>query len=230
MKRVFLSETASTNDYIRRYLGGGENVVVCARRQTEGRGTKGRSFSSEDGGVYLSALTFYENLPAERAFTIMAHAAVAVCKTVGSFGLCPEIKWCNDVLVGGKKIAGILIENALSGGFVRSSIVGIGLNVLNPLTGLEEIAVGMKDLLSRPPAAETVRDLLIENYIAPSEFSDYLGYVRFLGEQVLVREGERSYPAVAREILPDGRLLIEERGERRVLSAAEISFGAWRRS
>ncbi len=224
MKRVYLEETSSTNDVIKAYLAGGENVVVCAERQTGGRGTKGRSFSSEKGGVYLSALTFYKELPAERAFEVMAHAAVAVCKTLSSFGISPEIKWSNDVLAGGRKISGILTENIVSGGFVKASVVGVGLNVSNPLKGLETIAVNMAELLPSPPPAEAVREKLIEELFSPTRFSDYLGYVKFLGKDVRVTEGERQYTAAAREILPDGRLLIEENGELRALSSAEIAI------
>ncbi len=225
MKRIFLEETSSTNVYIKRFLAGGEDVIVCAGRQTGGRGTKGRSFVSEEGGVYLSALSFYENFPAEHAFLIMAHAAVAVCKTLECYGLSPEIKWSNDVLVGGKKIAGILIENTLSRGQVRASVVGIGLNVVNPLPGLGDIAVGMGEFSASPPSAEEVRDALIEALSVPSDFSDYLGYVGCLGKKIRVTEGEKRYIATAREILPDGRLLIEAEGELRALSSAEISIG-----
>ena len=49
MRTVFLKETSSTNDDIKQYLSEGENTVVCAERQTKGRGTKGRSFSSGRG-------------------------------------------------------------------------------------------------------------------------------------------------------------------------------------
>ncbi len=224
MKRVYLEETSSTNDVIKEYLSGGENVVVCAERQTGGRGTKGRTFSSEKGGVYLSALTFYKDLPAERAFEVMAHAATAVCKTLSSFGISPEIKWSNDVLAGGRKISGILTENLLAGGYVTASVVGVGLNVSNPLKGLENIAVSMEELLPSLPTVEKVREKLIKELFSPTDFSDYLRFVKFLGKPVLVTEGERQYTAVAREILPDGRLSVEENGKLRALSAAEIAI------
>lgn len=223
MKYFFLEETVSTNDYIKQFLSGGEDVVVCAARQTGGKGTKGRSFCSEEGGVYLSALTF-SRLPAGRAFEIMAHAAVAVAKTAERFGLSPEIKWCNDVLAGGRKLAGILIENVLSDGFVKASVAGIGLNVSNDLAGLETIAINMKELLPRCPSAEEVRRTLIENYFSPTTFDEYLSRAKFLGREVRVTEGERVYFARACEILTDGRLLVEEKGVRRALSAAEIAI------
>ena len=224
MKIELLEEVSSTNDYIKKYLDGGEDVIVCARRQTGGKGTKGRSFLSNEGGVYLSALTFYENLPVQEAFKIMIHAATAVCKTAERFGVIPEIKWPNDVLVNGRKLCGILIENNLSGGKVRSSVVGMGLNVRNDVSDLGGVAVSLAELLPMPLSMEEVRTVLIENYCNQTSFEEYVSYVRFLGKEISVIENDRTYSAVACRILPDGRLEIEKNGEKRALSAAEISI------
>lgn len=217
-------ETSSTNDEIKRYLEGGEDIILSARRQTGGKGTKGRSFLSEEGGVYLSALFFYDNLPAARAFEIMAHAAVAVCRTAVSFGLEPEIKWPNDVLVRGKKLAGILIENELRGEKIRASIIGIGLNVQNDVSALGGIATSLSAETGKKISVEAARDELIKNLCHKDSFSEYLSFVRFLGRDVLVTEGARQYTAVPLRILPDGRLEIRENGAVRALSSAEISL------
>lgn len=222
MKIELLEVTSSTNDYIKRYLERGENVIVSARRQTGGKGTKGRSFLSDEGGVYLSALTFYKNVSAADAFRVMAHAAVAVCRTAEAFGVFPEIKWANDVLAGGKKLAGILIENVFRGAYLHASIVGIGLNAENDVSALGGIAVSLSELAGKKIFADEAREALIEAYLRESTFEEYLSRVRFLGRTVRVTEGDRQYEATAKEILCDGRLLIEEDGAPRALSAAEI--------
>ncbi len=224
MRVIRLEETSSTNDYLRSYLGGGEDMIVCARRQTGGRGTKGRTFLSEEGGVYLSALTFYAALPVADAFSIMTHAAVAVCLTAEEYGVRPQIKWPNDIYADGRKLCGILIENTLSGGWVRASIVGIGLNVSNDVSALGGTAVTLRELAQRPLDAEDVRRSLIANLLRETTLKEYLARVGFLGQTVTVLEGEESYPATARRILPDGRLEIETASGRRALSAAEISI------
>lgn len=224
MKIELLSEVDSTNEYIRRYLDGGENVIVAARRQTAGRGTKGRSFLSELGGVYFTALVFPEDLTAERAFLTMAHAAVAACKTAERFGVFPEIKWANDVLVRGKKLCGILTENILSQGRVKASIVGVGFNVQNDLSGVHEVAIRLNDVAERETSADEVREELISQFCRPSTFEEYVSRVRFLGKEVCVTEGARQFIATAKRILPDGRLEIMRDGECVALSAAEISL------
>lgn len=222
MKIILLESTDSTNDYVKQLVPLRKNVIVCAGRQTSGRGTKGRAFLSEEGGVYLSALTFYEDLPASRAFEIMTHAAVAVCRMAERLGVQAEIKWPNDVLVHGKKLCGILIENGLANGFVDHSIVGIGVNASNDVSALGGIATTLSAEAGRSISADIAREKLIESYCKPSAFAEYLQCVKFLGQRIHVTEGDREYEAVARSILPDGRLEIEEGGEVRALSSAEI--------
>lgn len=222
MRIELLEETVSTNVYIRKYLSGGENVIVCAQRQTGGKGTKGRSFLSAEGGVYLSALTFYHNVPANEAFRVMTHAAVSVCRTAEAFSAAPEIKWPNDIYLHGRKLCGILIENGISEGRLRWSIVGIGLNVNNDVSSLCGIASSLSEVAGTLSVAR-VRDTLIGMLQKQDTREDYLSYVRFLGKELSVTEGEATYRAKACAILEDGRLEIEQNGKRRALSAAEIS-------
>ncbi|MCI8500025.1 MAG: biotin--[acetyl-CoA-carboxylase] ligase [Clostridia bacterium] len=225
MKIELLEEVSSTNDYIRRYLEKGEDAIVCARRQTGGKGTKGRSFRSCEGGVYFSALRFFTDLPARNAFLLMQHAAASVCRTVGEYGVSAAIKWPNDVYANGRKIAGILIENAFSGGAVKSSIVGIGLNVSNDLGEYADVAVNLCEAAGRAIDCDRVRARLIENFCGTDLLSGekiYREYVR-LGN-ISVTTAERTFSAVALRVLGDGRLEIDEGGKISALSAAEVSI------
>ena len=224
MKIEILEEVQSTNEYIKRYLPSGEDTIVVAKRQTGGKGTKGRSFLSKEGGVYLTALNFYRGFFAKDAFLIMAHAATAVCRTAEYFGLSPEIKWPNDIYLAGKKLAGILIENILEGDQLKVSIIGIGLNVNNDLGEVSDIAVGLSEAAGKSIATEQARELLIQNLQELDDFDDYLERVRFLGREVLVVENGKRYPAKAVEISTDGRLKVECEGREAYLSAAEISL------
>ena len=125
VKRLHFDSLDSTQDYAKEKRADGVDLVVTAVSQTGGKGTKGRSFSSQTGGVYLSKLTFYEDLAVKNAFKIMIGAAVAVCETLRFYGLKPLIKWPNDIWVNDKKICGILIENAFSGDSVFNAVAQV---------------------------------------------------------------------------------------------------------
>lgn len=123
---------ASTNDEARALAEAGDpgHVAVVARRQTAGRGRRGRAWLSEPGGLYLSAL-LRPSLAAARVGLVSLAAGVAVAETVERFGAAPELRWPNDVLLRGRKLAGVLCESRLrpDGQGMAWVVVGIGLNV-----------------------------------------------------------------------------------------------------
>ena len=225
MKRIFLEETESTNEYAKARRAFGENLLVVAKRQTGGRGTKGRSFSSNDGGVYLSTLTFYENFPALNAFQIMQGAAAAVCETLASFGLKPKIKWANDVYVNGKKICGILIENALSGKNVSSSVVGIGLNVSNELPEeLLPIATSIYRETGEKICVERVLETLVRFLQTENIHEKYGEYLGWLNEEAELVIGNEKVKAVLLSVDETGGLWARINGETKRFVSAEVSL------
>ncbi len=222
--RIALDEIDSTNLYAKRRRGENEDMIVTARRQTGGMGTKGRSFSSDEGGVYLTYLRFFDDFPAERAFEIMIGGAVAVCETAKAYGLEPKIKWPNDILVGGKKLAGILIENTLSGGRIRSSLMGIGLNVRNPLPAeLRDIAVTMREL-GATPSVEEVTERLVAELQIPRSIVEYKKHLGFVGERIALTVGEKRTSARLLTVDERGNLSVEIEGEERRFSFGEVSI------
>ena len=225
MKRIFLEEIYSTNEYAKSLRALGENTLVVAKRQTGGRGTKGRSFSSLPGGVYLSLLTFYQNFPAENAFQIMQSAAAAVCETLVLRGVKPKIKWPNDVYVNGKKICGILIENALSGKDIASSVVGIGLNVWNDLPKeLLPIATTLLKETGEKIEVEAVIETLVGFLQEEKIYEKYAGYLGWLGEEITLVIGEKQERAKLISVDEKGGLWADVGGERKRFVAAEVSL------
>lgn len=131
MKYILLEETDSTNTYITRHLDELESMtIVTATRQSRGRGQRGNSWESESGkNLTVSVLWRPENYPARSQFSISEAVALAVADTLRSFGINASVKWPNDIYVGDRKIAGILIEHAVGGHHIMHTIIGIGLNV-----------------------------------------------------------------------------------------------------
>jgi BirA family transcriptional regulator, biotin operon repressor / biotin---[acetyl-CoA-carboxylase] ligase len=124
---LLYGSVGSTNDEARRLAraGAAHGTVVAAREQTAGRGRIGRSWASPPGNLYLSVLLRLDMQPvriAELAFV----AALAVADMVDAFGCRAELKWPNDVRVGGAKISGVLIEQSEG-----ATVLGIGVNVLH---------------------------------------------------------------------------------------------------
>ena len=122
-KLISLDKISSTQDWAHDLIAHGEAVnktVITATAQTAGRGRYRRQWVSHHGNLYASFI--YKS--AERDPKLSYAAGVAVAETLISFGLKPQIKWPNDILISGKKISGILIEYAQS--FV---IIGIGINI-----------------------------------------------------------------------------------------------------
>lgn len=224
MRIIKLDEVDSTNEYCKRHCGGGD-MIVTALRQTAGKGTMGRSFSSEYGGLYISVIKHYSDFLAVDAFKIMVNACVAVCKTVESFGLNPIIRWANDVLVNDKKICGTLIENTFSGSYISRSIVGMGINVNNTLPEeLRPIATSMSSQLGSQLDLFSVRDTLVKNLNKNYTVSDYKKYINWFGNEVLLKTAKGELTVTAVDIAPDGGLLCVAAGSVKKISSAEVSL------
>jgi BirA family transcriptional regulator, biotin operon repressor / biotin---[acetyl-CoA-carboxylase] ligase len=125
-------ETASTQDLVRALAIGGEpeGVAVMALKQTGGRGRSGHTWISPAGKNLAISLLLRPRIPPDEIPILGLMAAVAVAETVEAKGVSrAELKWPNDVLVSGRKLAGILPEAGMIGNSVSYVIMGVGLNV-----------------------------------------------------------------------------------------------------
>ena len=217
-----LAKVDSTNEYIKRYLKKRKNALVRADEQTAGKGTKGRSFISQKGGLYLSKLTFHEGLAVKDAWSIMVDSAMAVVKTLLAFNVQPQIKWPNDIWVNGKKICGILIQNGFCGDMVDYSLVGIGINVNNEIADeIKDIAISLKQALGKEISVESFFLSLMLNFVSGSSIEDYKKFSAVLGKKITVTKGDIVYEAVAEDILNNGALKLTN-GE--LLYAGEVGL------
>ena len=120
---ISFDKIPSTQDYAHDLIADGkatDKTVVVSQAQSAGRGRYKRTWVSHHGNLYASFI--YKNF--ERDPRLSYAVAVAIAETLISFGITPQIKWPNDVLIEGKKVSGVLIEYARN--FV---IVGIGINI-----------------------------------------------------------------------------------------------------
>jgi BirA family biotin operon repressor/biotin-[acetyl-CoA-carboxylase] ligase len=222
--RVF-QETTSTNDVIEKLAHDGvkEGVVVFAESQTRGRGRLGRKWlSPAKRGLWFSVLLRPDLHPQETTQLTVA-SATALRRAIESHtGLKPEIKWPNDILVHGRKAAGILTELSAELDQVKYVILGIGVDVnLNPgdfPAELRKLATSLKAELGkpvlRPELAVAILRELDHDYarIAAGHFTDvadeWEAHCITIGHNVVIRTGERQIRGRAEALGEDGTLLL----------------------
>ncbi|ASJ02811.1 biotin--[acetyl-CoA-carboxylase] ligase [Thermococcus profundus] len=226
-KIIHLEEVDSTNEYAKKIAGTSpEGTVVVAKRQSSGRGRKGRSWASPEGGLWMSVVLKPGKIDPRLAFV----GALAVVDVLGDFGINSGIKWPNDVWVGGRKIAGILVEGRGS----EYAVLGIGLNVNNPIPEeLKESATSMMHHVGRGLPLEKVLERLLFHlggwYRVYLERPDLLmAKVRertfILGKTVRVVEEHSVITGRALDVLDDGSLLLEVGGELRRVIYGDVSI------
>jgi BirA family biotin operon repressor/biotin-[acetyl-CoA-carboxylase] ligase len=132
-KIIFRETLGSTNNYAAKLLHAGElshGTVIMSGEQTAGRGQRGAVWAAEPyKNLIFSCFLEYDKLSVSNHQAITHFVSLALIDFLSFFGISASIKWPNDILIGNKKIAGILIENQLENSFIKSSIIGIGVNV-----------------------------------------------------------------------------------------------------
>lgn len=243
---IFLETVDSTNNYLKQLASEGapEGTVVIADEQRAGRGRLGRSFLSSPGkGIWMSVLLRPELHPSEvHSLTLAASVAVArVLEPLNIPGY--GIKWPNDIIIGNKKVCGILTELSAEMDRVAWVIVGIGLNVNHRADDfpdeLKEIATSLylsqekQEILERNSLAANMINQLEEVYTGYLEkgsswiVDQWKGYSLTLGKRVRLISSMGEMVGYAEDLLPDGRLvLVGEDGLRHEVLSGEISLRA----
>src|SRR5512141_155286 len=127
----WFEEVGSTNDVAKELAdeGAAHGEVVVAESQTAGRGRRGRAWASPPGRNLYVSVVLRPELPPSRAAELTLLASVAVCQAVRQAGVTAGIKWPNDLVSRGRKLAGILTELAADPDRVQWVVLGIGINV-----------------------------------------------------------------------------------------------------
>ncbi len=129
---IHLNSVDSTNNFAANLIKTSKVVngtLIVTKRQYSGKGQRGNSWLSENDKNLTCSVITLPKIKTKNIFYLNMVASLAIRKTLEDLRIDALIKWPNDILVNRKKIAGILIENQISGGLVASSIVGVGLNV-----------------------------------------------------------------------------------------------------
>lgn len=201
-----LEKVDSTNNVAKTLSDCSTPRIIISNEQTGGRGRLGRGFYSPAGtGLYMT-ITFKPSFGLDRAMLTTASAAVAVCRAIEKVsGLRPNIKWVNDIYLGGKKLCGILTEaeSNFETGTIEKIIVGVGVNCF-PASVPEELTDIMA-FMENPPREFSRNQLAvaianeffstIDHFDKPAMLRDYKSRSFILGQQIRIFN-----PAVARSM------------------------------
>ncbi len=245
---ITLESVDSTNKHAAELLAKREvahGAVILAHQQTDGRGQRGRIWRSGAGlDLTMSFVLQFENLRATDQFALAKVASLAVHDMVASAMKMAvdrgrdevRIKWPNDVLIGRRKISGILIKNDVVGGLVMNSILGIGVNVNSGELDAEFNATSLRmETGTEHDRLALLEDLCerIEHYLAlwttePDTLAlNYAALLWARGRFADLELDGQPYSARPMDVDEDGRLLVEEEdGKVQVYGYDRLRFAA----
>ncbi len=240
---LLLDQTDSTNAEARRRAEAGETgpLWIVARRQSGGRGRRGRQWESQDGNLFSTLLQVTQKSPAEAAQVTFV-AALAVTDLLD--GWAPPslvtIKWPNDVMLAGEKASGVLVESGTHEGGGLWLAVGVGVNLASAPTGTERPATALVHHLrgdvTAPPSVEVAAARLAEAFDVWMTRWETLGFQPILDAwrarttglegPATARLGRETVEGRAEGVAPDGALKLRlADGSLRLISAGDVFFG-----
>jgi BirA family biotin operon repressor/biotin-[acetyl-CoA-carboxylase] ligase len=237
----YFDSIGSTNDEALAWAASGAKdlSLVIADEQTQGRGRLNRAWFTPKGTALAFSLILRPSESLRPHLSRIAGvAALSISDSCFRLGLAPRIKWPNDILLDGKKTAGILIESVWSGEDVDSLVIGIGVNVrrgsVPPLEALRLPATSLEDEMNQePPAREHILRDIVEAFLSWRERigSDELtraweARLAYRDEQVQVEQGgETTVRGILRGIEADGSLRLQDlRGKFIAVRVGDVSL------
>ena len=216
-----LDTVGSTNEYLKELgsKGAQAGTVVLAREQTAGKGRLGRTWQTKkDDGIAMSVLLRPEKSPAEIS-SITPLTGLAVCRAINDFcKLDSRIKWPNDIIVGKKKLVGILTEMSAEFDRVDYTVTGIGINVKNTTFPDDIVHKATSVLLETGRHIDQNKFVacilkylereLVENHynLSGTSVSDYQSLCATIGRSVTFTRGKRKISGMAVGISNSGEL------------------------
>ena len=245
-KIISLREIDSTNaEALRNFGSFQDGTVICAEKQTAGRGRMDRKWLSEGKGIYFTIiLKNAESAAIYAAFSQLM--SVSVCRALQEYGFMPQIKLPNDVLCSADgngtagKICGILSQAASGQGGICGIALGVGINhsqengdfvgVMYPAVSVQMLAGQKKDIAV--PGKEEILDSVLDYFFRQKEIfekkgfasimEEYVHFCGFLGREIKISVNGGKETVFAKKINSDGTLTVVCGGTEKNIAAADI--------
>jgi BirA family biotin operon repressor/biotin-[acetyl-CoA-carboxylase] ligase len=207
-----------------------QESIVLAEKQTGGKGRMGRAWESDNNRGIWASFIFIQN--SDPVLYVRA-LSVALSMTLTDMQIGnSEIKWPNDLLINGKKVAGVLAETVSGPSGKDTLVLGFGLNVNQDASDFSEdvrhIATSLRLVTGDRYAREDILEKIMENLIAvlglpgPEAFTRYKNRLAALGRTVLI-DGKKVF---AEAICDDGGMLIvTENGTHKTIYSGTLTYG-----
>lgn len=238
MKEIYFEQIDSTNLYGKLHLGElPDKTVIYAKNQTEGRGRLSRRWVDLGGdNLFLSFILKPSNSFSERYSNLSQYLSVILCKVLESYNVMPEIKWPNDVLINGKKIAGILAETVTKGDQLKGIVLGIGVNLNADAGALKLVTDKQITALN----VETARFIDVANFrklLCTTFFNDYEKFMSqgfamlhdyysshacFLDKEVTIQIFDKKLNGIAKNITNKGELQLFDGKDNLIINIGDI--------
>ena len=238
--KIYAFDTIDSTNNCARALAGcwaEEGTLVFAERQTAGKGRLGRSWLANPYENLTFSLVLRPTLPPEALNLLPLYAAVAVAEAIEhETGLSVECKWPNDLLIGGKKSAGILLEGSLKEEGLDYVVLGIGVNV-NQTLFPDDIARGATSL-KMEAGREIDRVLLLREILKTLEtrytaimkkgFHNllplWLSRTTMLNKEISVTQNGTVISGIVKGLSPEGALILDAGGTEKTLFAGDVTI------
>ena len=238
MKKIYLSEVDSTNLYAKSNIENlADKSIVHAANQTAGRGRLQPTWVNlGEGNLFLTFVLKPSNSFNEVYSNLTQYLSVVLCKILEEYGLKPQIKWPNDVLINGKKIAGILSETVMQGSLFKGLVLGIGVNLNTSEKDLASIidkeATSLNLEISKSVDVNLFLDKLAEEFFADYDNflqkgfelikNDYISRTCFLDTEICVQVFNDKKCGIAKAINDKGELVMSNNQKEFVLTIGDI--------
>lgn len=238
LREIFLENIDSTNLWAKTNIEKlTDKTIIFAGSQTNGRGRLQRKWVDLGSGNLFMSIVLKPGVIFDECYSnLTQYMSVQLCKTFEEYHIKPEIKWPNDVLINGKKIAGILSEASVKGTTLKGLVLGIGVN-LNAneknFSLIDKKVTSLNIELGKSIEMIAFKDKLISKFFEHySQFlqngfefikKDYLSYANFLDKELSVSLINNSIKGVAKGVTDKGELiLLNNNGDEFILNIGDI--------
>ena len=236
-KEINLDSVNSTNRWAKEQIANlPDRTIITAKTQTNGRGRLDRSWTDlGNGNLFLTFILKPDMKYNSHFANITQYLSVILCRVLEQYSVTPQIKWPNDVLVNGKKIAGILAETTMSQNSFGGIVLGIGVNLnakAESFKSIDKPATALNIETNREISLEKFKKELCDEFF--SQYDEFMGngfsfimdeYIKracFLNKELTVAHVDKNISGTAKGITEHGELVLAQQDKDIILNIGDI--------